>query len=371
MTSNKPFIVSIVSGKGGVGKTRISLTLAKVLSNSLRVLLIDFDLHNQGLTHLLFENKRKNADYSQLFLGQIAEVFNLEQNLQFLPAISYKGGESQKNIEKLNHEFTAKDFSTQLSQIIGKFSEIDCVIIDNTGIPDDFSIGSSLVADKVLLITQTDNVTWKGALNFHRIFQNNGGNPLDVDFIINNIPKKYSYELLDFEVNKIGEFLRNLNFKLFLPFEYGVFEGFDEKSFEDEELKKSQFYRKIELLSVDLLKEFNMEEFISDDLKTIDENYDGIKKSLDVKLDRSGDKLLQKKRSLLRVFKLIFSAMFLSMAIMITSVTHPQLIPSFIRDIDFNSLFNRLIIIALIFSSILFLVMDVDKFDKFIESMRK
>ncbi len=52
-TTEQAHLTSVVSGKGGVGKTLVSLGLAELQSKYERVLLLDFDLHNRGLTSKL------------------------------------------------------------------------------------------------------------------------------------------------------------------------------------------------------------------------------------------------------------------------------------------------------------------------------
>src|SRR5262249_41360269 len=58
----------VASGKGGVGKSLISLGLVEDLSRNGKVLLLDFDLHNCGLTSLLDLGNRNspNTAYSLL-----------------------------------------------------------------------------------------------------------------------------------------------------------------------------------------------------------------------------------------------------------------------------------------------------------------
>ena len=61
-------IVNCISGRGGVGKTTISLNLTKFLSslNEKKVLLIDFDLVTSGATHFfrdeIKERNEKNKE---------------------------------------------------------------------------------------------------------------------------------------------------------------------------------------------------------------------------------------------------------------------------------------------------------------------
>jgi MinD-like ATPase involved in chromosome partitioning or flagellar assembly len=49
-------IIAVISGKGGVGKSLLSLGLLEDFSRYGNVLLVDFDLHNRGLTSLLLDS---------------------------------------------------------------------------------------------------------------------------------------------------------------------------------------------------------------------------------------------------------------------------------------------------------------------------
>lgn len=70
MNRKKPFIISIVSGKGGTGKTLITAMLADLLvsSTSAKVLVVDTDIYVRGLTTLLFKpiGQQKIADSEEL-----------------------------------------------------------------------------------------------------------------------------------------------------------------------------------------------------------------------------------------------------------------------------------------------------------------
>ena len=53
MSLPPPLVIALVSGKGGVGKTMLSVAVARELSLSNRTLLIDLDFFNRGLTGLM------------------------------------------------------------------------------------------------------------------------------------------------------------------------------------------------------------------------------------------------------------------------------------------------------------------------------
>ncbi|MCK4798251.1 MAG: ParA family protein [Spirochaetes bacterium] len=374
----KPLVISVVSGKGGVGKTRISTTLAKILSKNLKVLLIDFDLHNQGMTSLFYGNKGNNEFECSVFdylnnkknnddtLNDKKEIklTKLQTNLFFLPASLYATRSSQVRLEDLNKDYTSNTLSKALLKLIENVKSnysIDCIIIDNTGIPDDFSIGSSLASDKILLITQTDSITWRGALNFHRIFLNNEGDSNKIKFIVNNIPKKYNYELIDIESQKIGQFLKNLDFEIFIPFEYGVFESVDQNVFSDANIEKSLFYKKIELLSVTILKESNLGEFISKDLEVVFDERTTLKKSLDVRFENSPQYRIQELKS-----RIIMSTMFAFLGIVFTSFLYPDLIPQFFKNLDYPKIIFTLMILMFFSLSIIFLTVPSRRLMRFL-----
>ena len=57
-----PPILCVASGKGGVGKTSISLCVASEIAETTRVLLIDLDYFNRGATGLLREDTQPFVD---------------------------------------------------------------------------------------------------------------------------------------------------------------------------------------------------------------------------------------------------------------------------------------------------------------------
>src|SRR5262249_26276565 len=75
MEMTKAVLIALVSGKGGVGKTMLSVAVAKELSVSNRTLIVDLDFFNRGLTGLMgsHETKCEIAKPSFLLAGNESE----------------------------------------------------------------------------------------------------------------------------------------------------------------------------------------------------------------------------------------------------------------------------------------------------------
>lgn len=86
MNRKKPFIISIVSGKGGTGKTLITAMLADLLvsSTSAKVLVVDTDIYVRGLTTLLFKptGQQKIADSEELV---VVDLFQKHTEQETVP----------------------------------------------------------------------------------------------------------------------------------------------------------------------------------------------------------------------------------------------------------------------------------------------
>jgi flagellar biosynthesis protein FlhG len=114
VTENSPVTISVASGKGGVGKTCITINLAASLSEKgKRVLVIDCDLGLANIDIMLGINPRSNL--KDVIFGDIDVrdvLIRTEAGFDFLPASSGVREMTQllhENIEKL------KDIITQIS----------------------------------------------------------------------------------------------------------------------------------------------------------------------------------------------------------------------------------------------------------------
>lgn len=116
--NSRPVIVSVMSGKGGVGKSTVSYNLARVLSVNDKVLLIDCDLLFGDL-HII-ANCMPGCTIDQ-FLNSDNTPDNISANLSFVGAQS--DGVEDQNI-------ASDKLISQLKYLPNIVSEYDYVVID-------------------------------------------------------------------------------------------------------------------------------------------------------------------------------------------------------------------------------------------------
>ena len=274
-------IIGVMAGKGGVGKTVLSCNLARVVSRSARVALIDLDLYNRGATALLMgEPASSGADsvYSllersfgsqngagpgspidEVNLEQVREhaaqvkLHEVDENLFLLPS-----SPTAKVIKRLEYNLSplaASRFLTEICRALIQNYNLDCVIFDCKAGPDPLALGVVGMANETVLISEYNKVTFDGTLNFYQHIREVYGiaelrtGPLRV--VVNKVPEKF-----DLTKSAAMEFLsrrlRPLPLLATLPFEYDVFQAFGESRFVVDDLPDSTFAAKIALLAVRL-----------------------------------------------------------------------------------------------------------------------
>ena len=79
-------VLSIVNHKGGVGKTTLALVLGKLLSESVRVLLIDLDPQANLTLALTRQRSREIPQSYHLLMGEPVEPLKLSESLSLIPS---------------------------------------------------------------------------------------------------------------------------------------------------------------------------------------------------------------------------------------------------------------------------------------------
>lgn len=170
----KPTIISILSGKGGTGKSIITASLGYLLSNlGFKTLLIDTDFFTNGLTYyILADNPRiVQKGLRDIFISQdINSAFPIEEirneycnnNLFLLPSSNTRAIDQISEL-KLSESFSdISVFIRMMQRIFLKVSmyEFDYILIDTRGGSDLTSIGSAISAGSTIIVTEADKPSW-------------------------------------------------------------------------------------------------------------------------------------------------------------------------------------------------------------------
>lgn len=254
-------IITFVSGKGGVGKTLLSVNLAKFLAGTrIKVLLLDFDLLNRGATALLRTDiGKRNTTFHDLTkriksIPTKSRLLELERSFHFLPATR-----AGKTVDWEHMPSRISVWAKKLRMIIKRLArqyEPDVIIIDSAAGPHPLTIATAGLADFTIIVSEADSVTWDGTLNYRTYLTKVHGETKEFFFVLNKIPQKFRFDELDrFYRKELGEFFKNLKILSYIPFEQEIFESFGRIKFLVQSLPKSVFSSKIKLLALNLLSD--------------------------------------------------------------------------------------------------------------------
>ena len=249
MEDNKCQVLSLVSGKGGSGKTSTSISIAYLLHDiGLNVLLVDFDLNTNGCSYFFkYDFQRENISnglydllsdlqlngqeeydkkkLNEFFVSSMLPVKKklesyIKINLDFIPArVNFR-----KKIDL--YESTTQNVECLkfiVSSIINSFgSHYDIIIFDNQAGSNLAASISSKMSDKVVIISEFDPISSDA-----------------VDTLISQIGENFSghqrhliNKLYINESNQYKDF--NILFQSFnrlppLPFDFGVRAAFSSR----------------------------------------------------------------------------------------------------------------------------------------------
>lgn len=192
------FVVNVVSGKGGTGKTLISATLAELLSkHGNRVAVVDLDIFVRGVTALLYFGQRENLNLRRQQLSSVADLV-MDRNDGFdkpsskgkpnskrrqpIAILDYRGFSVCPAVaqidEILNHEDImpnsfrlAKMAVDRVISGIKEKDDFDVVILDSRAGFDEMIAASHSSADCSLLIEEDDQISSITAANLMQQLQ--------------------------------------------------------------------------------------------------------------------------------------------------------------------------------------------------------
>src|SRR5882672_11194165 len=263
MTTQSAKILAVSSGKGGVGKTTVTLNIARQLSLAgLRTLIADFDIHNKGATCLFMEAVAKSQVQSITHvMGRCTTPEDAVQVASQFPILKLDFGDKLFLIPAARPDEMVKwenfvcevptivEFLKAFIHVIAEKNQIDVVLIDCYGGVDRLTISAAGVADDFIIINEPDVITFAGTLLLYKQLENTyeaSAHPPRVHFIINRISAKYSFRFLQQEYQKhLSQLAVDRGVLAYLPFDKLVFDTFGDYPFFSELLPKGLYARKI------------------------------------------------------------------------------------------------------------------------------
>lgn len=202
-------ILAIVSGKGGTGKTTLSVAISHELSKVGRVLLVDLDFFNRGLTGLFTTSVRDNnavnlpaptggsaqtaaSDSSQASSSSAWDVVAIDAKL------------SCARCSQASHDdtltYTLESASSYLRVFLKSVAESSCfdfVVFDCHGGPEVFSLAACQVATYGVVVAEPDRHSLHGTLAFVKALKKaTGDSHCSLRMVFNRVSENVSASFL-------------------------------------------------------------------------------------------------------------------------------------------------------------------------------
>jgi cellulose biosynthesis protein BcsQ len=282
-------ILSLISGKGGVGKTSLIVSMGKVLAlMGYKVLLVDSDLITHGMTFLLgfdsktagllecynnykkyaWENYKDQEEKAAKIVDEFVEKFErgwtckIGENLHFMQSTSIP---SRKYSQQVSSESDViAMFLERFLNWFRKSKEYDFILIDTQAGSVDTTRTTVSVSDKVVTVMEPDPVATYATENV--IGELGDVLPRDSFYVINklSVEEASAYEALE-------NFLKILRHLPPVPFDFEVRRAFMVRQIPVDEKKPSAFLFGVIRMTRDLLP-------------SVSEDLDRFEKALETKI---------------------------------------------------------------------------------------
>ncbi len=210
-SSKLPFVISLVSGKGGVGKSVISANLSNVLSkNGYKVLIWDGDYHFPNL-HLLFgvePQVRAKDIYNKSTKIQNA-IFHVNSNLHLIADFPS---------DNINEEFEI-DVLIDIFKYLLLETDYDVIIIDNSAGLSEMMLNLVNFSNLVALVINDEPTALLDGYALTKILLN--FIPAEkIKVIVNNVIDNEDFQEISEKLNLVTEKFLKLNFETigFIPY---------------------------------------------------------------------------------------------------------------------------------------------------------
>jgi cellulose biosynthesis protein BcsQ len=256
-----PLVIAVASGKGGVGKTMLSVAIANEMARARRTLLLDLDFFNRGLTGL-FSSVAATAPQQPIEQGQALvdtvngddwSIATVGDNLQIV-----RYGDVDRRSSTELESAPIQETVTQLMNfvdVVTRISRCEVIVFDCHGGPDSMSFAACIVAKHSILVSEPDKITLYGTLNFLRSLELVvPDRQIDIRLVFNKvIPAFGSRFLFRFYQQLLAEEFRHRDLLAIYPLEPHLTKAFEKTPFLTTAYPTSQLAEKTRLLLHDLL----------------------------------------------------------------------------------------------------------------------
>ncbi|HEV7404639.1 MAG TPA: hypothetical protein VGO11_16985 [Chthoniobacteraceae bacterium] len=265
----EPLIIAIASGKGGVGKTMLSVACAYELSLGGPTLLLDLDFFNRGLAGLFSQGEIiaevARPDFLAAADAGETEPWRLIRIARDLYHVTFPdlGPAELSGLEISSVGAIRKSLGRFIKTVRKKCGAIR-VVLDCHGGPDHTSFAAAMLARHTLLISEPDRITFHGTLNFLRQLDRSldpqvGGGPgvaADVRLVFNKIVPAFRAPFLRrlYDENLREEF-GGFDLLGMFPLELPLGKAFEETPLLTRAYPYSLLARKMRVLLLDLLED--------------------------------------------------------------------------------------------------------------------
>jgi len=260
-------ILAVTSGKGGVGKTTLTLNIARQASLAgLRTLLVDFDIHNKGATSLFLPRLQASGP-SVMSLAVESDGFKLDQaeslaartepvpldeggKLWLIPASRPAEMVQWAKLVAPNEQIVT--FFQRFIRALADRHRVDAVILDCYGGVDTLTVAAAGIADDTIIINEPDVITFSGTLLLYKYlaetFETATRKPR-VHFVINRITSRHSFAFLQREYEThLADLAITRSILAYLPYDKAIIETFGDYPFITELLPDGLLKKKIRLM---------------------------------------------------------------------------------------------------------------------------
>ena len=186
--------ITLCSGKGGVGKTLLSTSLARVIQQeaNCNVLLVDLDLSVSGLTLLAYHNKieldqvplslieylsadpdKENTLLAALQKGlamngegqgaQSSSLYRRMENIFILPASTESERPDWTQVSRIDLDMAVEKLG-RLQRFVDKALSVDFLIFDTQAGLGSLSLAAATLSDMNLIVLEEDDISWRTSL---------------------------------------------------------------------------------------------------------------------------------------------------------------------------------------------------------------